>query len=123
VQEAAEFDTATHESPKETPYPMLAPLVTSNTAEQGYAAALAAVEAKGWTIVLAEPEEGRIEATQTSYWFGFKDDIMIRVRSEGEGMRLDVRSTSRVGLSDLGANAKRVRNLLDEIEARLQKGV
>jgi fatty-acyl-CoA synthase len=123
VQEAAEFDTATHESPKETPYPMLAPLVTANTAEEAYAAALAAVEAKGWTIVLAEPEEGRIEATQTSYWFGFKDDIMIRVRSEEGGMRLDVRSTSRVGLSDLGANAKRVRNLLDEIEARLQKGV
>lgn len=122
VQEEAEFDTATHESPKDTPYPMIAPLITANTVEQGYAAALAAVEGKGWTIVLAEPEEGRIEATQTSYWFGFKDDIMIRVRSEGEGMRIDIRSSSRVGLSDLGANAKRIRNLLDEIESRLHKG-
>ncbi|MBU3919983.1 MAG: DUF1499 domain-containing protein, partial [Alphaproteobacteria bacterium] len=89
----------------------------------GYAAALAAVESKGWTVVLAEPEEGRIEATETSYWFGFKDDIMIRVRSEEGGVRIDVRSASRVGLSDLGANAKRVRDLLDEIEVRLAKGV
>ncbi|MFN3911242.1 DUF1499 domain-containing protein [Hyphomonas sp.] len=122
VQEEAEFDTATHKSPKETPYPMLAPLIAANTADEGYAAALAAVEGKGWTVVLAEPEEGRIEATQTSYWFGFKDDILIRVRSEGEGVRIDVRSVSRVGLSDLGANAKCVRDLLDEIEARLAKG-
>lgn len=123
VQEQAEFDTATHKSPKETPYPMLAPLIAANTAEQGYAAALAAVESKGWTVVLAQPEEGRIEATETSYWFGFKDDIMIRVRSEEGGVRIDVRSASRVGLSDLGANAKRVRDLLDEIEVRLAKGV
>jgi hypothetical protein len=121
VQEEAEFDTATHESPKETPYPMIAPLIAPGTVEEGYAAALAAVEGKGWSIVLAEPEEGRIEATQTSFWYGFKDDILIRVRPDEAGVRIDVRSVSRVGLSDLGVNARRVRDLLDELEVRLNK--
>ena len=122
VQEEAEFDTATHESPKETPYPMIAPLVTAATPEAAYAAALATVEARGWAIVVAEPTNGLIDATEESFWFGFKDDIMIRIRSEGEGSRIDIRSTSRVGLSDLGANAKRIRDVLDEIETRLGKG-
>jgi len=122
VQEQAEFDTATHESPKDTPYPMLAPLVTAAAPDAAYTAALAAVESRGWTVVLADPEAGTIEATEESFWFGFKDDVMIRVQSDEMGARIDVRSTSRVGLSDLGANAKRVRNLLDEIETRLGKG-
>lgn len=121
VQEAAEFNTATNESPKDTPYPMIAPLIGPQSPEQGFAAALAAVEDRGWTVILSEPEEGRIEATETSFWFGFKDDILIRVRPEGDGVRIDVRSASRVGLSDLGANAKRIRDLLNEIEARLNK--
>jgi len=122
VQEEAEFDTETHESPKDTPYPMLAPLVTAAEPDAAYAAALAAAESRGWSIVLADPEAGTIEATEESFWFGFKDDIMIRVLSDEMGARIDVRSTSRVGLSDLGANAKRIRNLLDEIETRLGKG-
>lgn len=121
VQEEAEFDTATHESPKETPYPMLAPLIAPGSVEDGYAAALAAVEDKGWDIVLADPEEGRIDATETTFWYGFKDDILIRVRPDEAGVRIDVRSVSRVGLSDLGVNAKRVRDLLDELEVRLNK--
>ncbi len=121
VQEEAEFDTATHKSPKETPYPMLAPLIAPGSVEDGYAAALAAVEGKGWSIVLADPEEGRIDATETSFWYGFKDDILIRVLPDEAGVRIDVRSVSRVGLSDLGVNAKRVRDLLDELEVRLNK--
>jgi uncharacterized protein (DUF1499 family) len=121
VQEQAEFDTATHESPKETPYPMLAPLKAPVTAEAAYAAALAAVEGRGWAIVTASPEAGVIEATETSFWFGFHDDVMIRIRSEEERVVIDVRSTSRVGLSDLGANAKRVRDFLNELETRLNK--
>ncbi len=122
VQEAAEFDPETHKSPKQTPYPKIAPLVTDASPDAAYVAALGAVEARGWNVVLADPDDGLIDATEESFWFGFTDDIMIRVRSEGEGSRIDVRSTSRVGLSDLGANAKRVRNLLDEIETRLGKG-
>ncbi|PKP80531.1 MAG: DUF1499 domain-containing protein [Alphaproteobacteria bacterium HGW-Alphaproteobacteria-18] len=121
VQEEAEFVPGEQKSPKAAPYPYLAPLIAPGSVEDGYAAALAAVEGKGWSIVLAEPEEGRIEATQTSFWYGFKDDILIRVRPDEAGVRIDVRSVSRVGLSDLGVNARRVRDLLDELEVRLNK--
>ncbi|MFN7054328.1 DUF1499 domain-containing protein [Hyphomonas sp.] len=124
VQAEAEFDPARHKSPRETPYPLIAPLIAPGvTADQAYGAALAAIEARGWTLILAEPEEGRIEATETSFWFGFHDDILIRVREEDGAARIDVRSVSRVGLSDLGVNAKRIRGLLDEIETRLAKGL
>jgi fatty-acyl-CoA synthase len=122
VQEEAEFDTATHKSPKETPYPLIAPLTAPGTVEAAYEAAFAAVEGRGWTVVTASPEDGTIEATETSFWFGFHDDVMIRILSAEDEVVIDVRSTSRVGLSDLGANAKRIRNLLDEIETRLGKG-
>ncbi|MBY9068446.1 DUF1499 domain-containing protein [Hyphomonas sp. WL0036] len=121
VQEEAEFVPGEQKSPKATPYPRLAPLVAPGDMATGYAAALAAVQDKGWTIVLEEPEEGRIEATATSFWFGFKDDIMIRVRPDEAGVRIDIRATSREGLTDLGENAKRVRDLLDELEVRLNK--
>jgi fatty-acyl-CoA synthase len=123
VQEEAEFDSATHKSPKETPYPLIAPLTAPVTVEAAYEAALAAVEGRGWTVVTASLEDGTIEATETSFWFGFHDDVMIRILSGEDEVVIDVRSTSRVGLSDLGANAKRIRNLLDEIETRLGKVV
>ena len=100
---------------------MLAPLIAPGSVEDGYAAALAAVEDRGWDVVLADPEEGRIDATETTFWYGFKDDILIRVLPDEAGVRIDVRSVSRVGLSDLGVNAKRVRDLLDELEVRLNK--
>lgn len=123
VQEQAEFDTATHKSPKETPYPMLNPLVRPYTAEQAYAAALETVTARGWVIILADEEEGRIEAAETSFWYGFHEDIMIRIRTVDEGVRIDIRSASRTGITDLGSNAKRIRDLLNEIESRLAKGI
>jgi uncharacterized protein (DUF1499 family) len=53
-----------------------------------------------------------VEATDTTGWFGFKDDISIRVRPDPNGSRVDVRSVSRVGRSDIGANATRVRDFL-----------
>lgn len=55
---------------------------------------------------------GRLEATETSFWYGFKDDVMVRVRPEGAGSRVDMRSVSRVGQSDLGANCKRISELV-----------
>lgn len=61
-----------------------------------------------------------IEAVATSFWFGFKDDFIVRVTPEGEGRsRIDLRSKSRVGGSDLGANAARVREFLSKIKARI----
>ena len=74
--------------------------------------AIDAARASGWEIVASDAPTGRIEATDTTRWFGFKDDIVVRVRPEGAGSRVDVRSVSRVGQSDIGANAKRIREFL-----------
>jgi uncharacterized protein (DUF1499 family) len=56
-----------------------------------------------------------VEATDTTFWFGFKDDVVVRVRAaeNGGGSIVDVRSVSRVGQSDLGLNAKRIGSILD----------
>lgn len=77
--------------------------------------ALQAAGAMGWQIVAADPGTGRIEATDTTFWFGFKDDVVVRVEAEGNGSRIDVRSVSRVGASDVGTNAKRIRAYLREL--------
>lgn len=85
--------------------------------------ALELAKDRGWDI-FATPETGEgvertmIEATDTSPWFGFKDDIAIRIRAVEGATRVDMRSISRVGLSDLGLNARRVSSFLDELEAR-----
>ena len=77
--------------------------------QQAFAQALRAAEAMGWDIVAANAEEGRIEATDTTLWFGFKDDIVVRIQARGDESRVDVRSVSRVGKSDVGTNARRIR--------------
>lgn len=68
-----------------------------------------AARGMGWEIVAADVSSGRIEATDTTFWYGFKDDVVIRIAPDGSGSRIDVRSVSRVGLSDVGKNAKRIR--------------
>lgn len=90
-------------------YPDIAPILLDVPPEAAFARALTAAEELGWQIVAAVPELGRIEATDTTFWFQFKDDIVIRVRPIDGGSRIDVRSLSRVGESDLGANAARIR--------------
>ena len=68
-----------------------------------------AARAMGWQVVEASLDKLRLEAIDTSLVFGFKDDIVVRVTAKGNGSVVDVRSLSRVGGSDLGANARRVR--------------
>jgi hypothetical protein len=74
-------------------------------------------KARGWDVAVSLPEEGRFEATETSAFFQFKDDVVLRVRPSetGEGSIVDMRSVSRVGISDLGMNAKRVRSFLADL--------
>jgi uncharacterized protein (DUF1499 family) len=84
----------------------------SDPPARAFERALAVARAQGWEIVAAVPAEGRIEATDTTRFFGFKDDIVIRVKAEGAGSRVDVRSLSRVGKSDVGKNASRIRAYL-----------
>jgi uncharacterized protein (DUF1499 family) len=73
-----------------------------------------------WRIVAADEADGRIEATDRTWWFGFTDDIVVRIRPEGAGSRVDVRSASRVGVGDFGTNAERVRAYLAEVREQLE---
>jgi uncharacterized protein (DUF1499 family) len=95
-------------------YPDIKPLDLNVPSAQAFDHALAAAQAMGWAIVAADSSAGRIEATATTKWFGFKDDVVIRVRANegGTGSRVDVRSVSRVGRSDIGTNAARIRAYL-----------
>jgi len=93
-------------------YPKVVPLSVPEPPDRTFDLALTAARAMGWLIVDANRQEGRIEATDRTFWFGFKDDVVIRVRQEGVGSRVDVRSLSRVGKSDVGANARRIERYL-----------
>jgi uncharacterized protein (DUF1499 family) len=93
-------------------YPDVRPLLLRIPSHQAFTQALHAAEAMGWEIVAADPVEGRLEATDTTFWFGFKDDIVVRVQAQPDGSRVDVRSVSRVGKSDVGTNARRIREYL-----------
>jgi uncharacterized protein (DUF1499 family) len=90
-------------------YPDIQPLVLDDPPARAFERALAAARNMGWEIAAASPEDGRIEATATTRWFRFKDDVVIRVTPSATGSRIDVRSKSRLGRSDLGTNAKRIR--------------
>ena len=91
-------------------YPDIAPLHLDEPPAAVFARALTTARDMGWDIVAADSTVGRIEATATTRWFGFKDDVVIRVRPDATGSRVDMRSVSRVGRSDVGANAGRVRD-------------
>jgi uncharacterized protein (DUF1499 family) len=97
-------------------YPDLAPATVSLPPAQAFDRALAIAQEAGWEIVTADPAAGRIEATDTTFWFGFKDDVAVRLTPWGAGTRVDVRSVSRVGRSDVGTNARRIRAFLDALD-------
>jgi uncharacterized protein (DUF1499 family) len=100
-------------------YPDITPLICAKTAATLYQGALAAIQSLGWAIAGTSETEGRIEATATTRILRFKDDVVIRIRTSHDGTRLDLRSASRVGRSDLGANAKRIRAFLLELNIHL----
>ncbi|MEP6342477.1 MAG: DUF1499 domain-containing protein [Maricaulaceae bacterium] len=94
-------------------YPDIRPLILSGSVEQVFGQALATAQQLGWDIHTEDAANGILEATDMTFWYGFKDDIVIRIHaSEGGGTVLDMRSISRIGQSDLGANAKRVRKFM-----------
>ena len=97
-------------------YPDIQPLMLGMPPAEAYGRALATAQQMGWEIVAADPVQGRIEATDETLWFGFKDDVVIRIAPAAEGSKIDVRSVSRVGGSDVGANAGRVRDFLERVQ-------
>jgi uncharacterized protein (DUF1499 family) len=68
---------------------------------------------QGLEIISIDTEMGLLEATDTTKWFGFKDDLVVRISEEQRGTRVDVRSVSRVGVSDVGVNAARIQKFLE----------
>jgi uncharacterized protein (DUF1499 family) len=98
-------------------YPDLAPVTLAQPARLVFERARLVADNQGWTIVASHPEAGRLEATDTTAWFGFTDDIVVRVTPWGTGTRVDVRSVSRHGTSDTGTNARRIRRFLSAIQA------
>lgn len=98
-------------------YPALGPLILEASPADAYARALALVSDRGWTLVADSAETRVIEATDTTRWFGFKDDVVIRVSAIPDGgSRVDMRSVSRVGRSDVGTNARRIQAFLADLE-------
>ena len=90
-------------------YPNIKPLITTAPSDKAFSRALQVAKDLGWDVHSTAEQSGLIEATFTSQWFGFVDDIVIRVRPhESGGTQIDLRSVSRVGKGDLGANAKRI---------------
>jgi uncharacterized protein (DUF1499 family) len=96
-------------------YPDLAPDTLPVPPREALARAEAAARALGWTVAAVDTAAGRLEATDRTLWFGFYDDVVVRVTPAGSGSRVDVRSLSRVGGSDVGANAARIRKFLDRL--------
>ena len=98
-------------------YPTIKPLILEGVKPaDAYKKIQLATKAKGWTIVSQDPSSMRLEATVQSFWFGFKDDVVLSVSGVGNGAQVDMRSVSRVGVSDLGANAKRIEVLFAAVK-------
>jgi uncharacterized protein (DUF1499 family) len=90
-------------------YPDIQPLLLAEPPDQAFDQALATARAMpGWQVLREDLASGQIEAIAESRIFHFVDDVAIRIRPEGSGSRVDVRSRSRVGQGDLGANARRI---------------
>jgi uncharacterized protein (DUF1499 family) len=99
-------------------YPDLTSLRLPIPPDRAFALVEATAKSLGWDVASAVPTDGRLEATDTTRWFGFKDDVVVRVVPTPEGSLVDIRSVSRVGRSDLGANARRVRAFVAALSAR-----
>ncbi|GHF73104.1 DUF1499 domain-containing protein [Seohaeicola zhoushanensis] len=99
-------------------YPDVRPLDLPVSADEAFAAALALVEERGWEVLSADPVESQIEAIARSSLFGFEDEVAIRVTETDTGARIDMRSRSRLGQIDRGANARRIEAYLGDLDTR-----
>lgn len=112
---------------QEKAYPDIRPMQLERSATEVFDMVHEAVKRLGWTIVLSEPatepgDAGRIEATDRTLLMGYTDDVLVRVTGDDTRAFIDVRSVSRYGPHDLGANAARIRGLFTEVKATLEKG-
>jgi uncharacterized protein (DUF1499 family) len=118
---SAEYGGAALAAQQRAGYPDLGPARLAPPPDQVFARAVEVARALGWQVVAAVPAEGRLEATDRTRWFGFRDDVVVRVAADGTGSRVDVRSVSRVGRSDLGTNARRIHRFLETLQAAVAR--
>ena len=98
-------------------YPDIQPIMLKVPPAEAFKKVDQVAMAMGWDVVARAPAEGRLEAIDTTRWFGFHDDIVVRIKADGGGTRIDIRSKSRVGNSDLGVNAQRIREFTQRLKA------
>jgi uncharacterized protein (DUF1499 family) len=124
VRAAAKANPVTYEGAnlakqQKAAYPDIVPVKLALAPDAAFKQALDTAKGmSGWTVVDSDAGSGRIEANQASRWFHFVDDVVIRVSADGAGSKIDIRSVSRVGRSDFGVNAERVRAYMAAVMAR-----
>jgi uncharacterized protein (DUF1499 family) len=97
-------------------YPDIVPIVLPLPPAEAFKRVDRVAMRLGWDIVARAPAEGRLEAVDATDWFGLQTDIVVRIRAEGTtGSRIDIRSKSRLGESDFGANARRIRAFMERL--------
>jgi uncharacterized protein (DUF1499 family) len=111
-------------APQREAYQQLIPIITELPAENAFDVALKAARSLGWQVVEHAPPggrtgSGRIEAVATTRVLRFNDDVTIRIRPRVNGSRIDIRSASRIGRHDLGANARRIQAFANEVQLML----
>ena len=100
-------------------HPNLTFLKSTLPADKVFKATLELINKRGWSVAAAIPTKGRIEATASTFWLGFKDDVIFRIKQEGSETRLDMRSASRIGKGDRGENARRIKAFLSKLKDKL----
>lgn len=109
-------------------YPDIEPLIVTSTPQEAYDTALAIINRRRWKIIVdrkpipregrTAPRDGHLEAVARNP-LALREDVVLRVRADGEGARIDIRSATRYGPHDLGSNASRITALLEEIDETL----
>ncbi|WP_413700620.1 DUF1499 domain-containing protein [Psychromonas sp. KJ10-10] len=95
-------------------FPDIKPIQSTLTSQEAFARSLEIVSDSGWELIAEDISTGIIEAVATTPFFGFKDDIVIRIRDNGNKSIIDIRSHSRAGRGDQGKNAKRIRKFITD---------
>ena len=111
-----EYDKNALAAVQQAAYPDVKTLVTSTTRAELHGRARAALEGMGLEVTRDDAAAGELEAVATTFWYAFKDDVVVRLREMDGQTHMDVRSVSRIGQSDLGANAKRILEILERVQ-------
>ena len=102
-------------------YPELQTLNYPQSKSERVEATKQVIDNLGWQLVNIDANQGIVEATDRTMWFGFKDDVIVRITDNGSKRLVDIRSKSRVGGSDLGKNAERIHGFIEELDSILAK--